>query len=51
LAALAPLAIVAAGCSSGGHNAIETKADIGRPRCDAPNAVSTLVVSTSGAAT
>jgi hypothetical protein len=30
---------------------IETKADIGRPRCDAPNAASTLVVSTSGAAT
>jgi hypothetical protein len=34
-----------------GGGTIETKADIGRPRCDEPKAVSTLVVSTFGAAT
>jgi Protein of unknown function (DUF4232) len=34
-----------------GGGTIETKADIGRPRCDEPKAASTLVVSTFGAAT
>lgn len=34
-----------------GGGTIQTKADIGRPRCDEPKAASTLVVSTFGAAT
>jgi hypothetical protein len=34
-----------------GGGTIETKADIGRPRCDEPKAASTLVVSTFGVAT
>lgn len=34
-----------------GGGTIETKADIGRPRCDEPKAASTLAVSSFGAAT